>query len=67
MSIINHLKNSDIIIIKRNNGIDMYQKITDREINIIIKVILKRLGSPSNKNTSKSTNNIRMNAIFFKV
>ena len=67
MSIINHLKNSDIIIIKRNNGIEIYQKITDREINIIIKVILKRLGSPSNKNTSKSTNNIRMNAIFLKV
>ena len=39
MSIINHLKNSDVIIIKRNTGIDIYQKITDREINIIIKVI----------------------------
>lgn len=67
MSIINHLKNSDVIIIKRNTGIEIYQKITDREINIIIKVILKRLGSPSNKNTSKSTNNIRINAIFLKV
>jgi hypothetical protein len=39
MSIINHLENSDIIIIKRNNGIEIYQKITDREVNIIIKVI----------------------------
>jgi len=29
MSIINHLKNSDVIIIKRNTGIDIYQKIIE--------------------------------------
>lgn len=39
MSIINHLENSDITKSKSNNGIDMYQKITDKEVNIIIKVI----------------------------
>ena len=67
MSIINHLENSDIIIIKRNNGIDMYQKIIAVVTIIVRSMILKIVGSPNSRDINNSISNIKINAIFLKV